>query len=197
MASWYSSILTKTTSHISSLRATLLSSDADGDDDDDTHVCRVLRNYYADKGRPLPSWLPPDPKAPAPVAAPAPTQQVAPVGSRYGVPQSQSQPGGGLSSLWDSGGQQQQQQQRQQQQQQQRGGSAGNPSLGPPRPNLGAQRAGSYQAGGTASSSAQDRLRQRMRGTGPGRTASPQGQNGFAPPERGRGLPADPRGGYR
>ncbi|POR36970.1 Uncharacterized protein TPAR_02828, partial [Tolypocladium paradoxum] len=68
MTSWYSNLLTKTSSQISSLRSTLLASDADGDSEDDTHVCRVLRNYYADKGRPLPPWLPPDPKAAAAAA---------------------------------------------------------------------------------------------------------------------------------
>ncbi|PFH57537.1 hypothetical protein XA68_14888 [Ophiocordyceps unilateralis] len=187
MASWYSSILTKTTSHISSLRATLLSSDADGEDDDDTHVCRVLRNYYTDKGRPLPSWLPPDPKAPAAAPAPAAPQQPA-VGSRYGAraqQQQQQQSGGGLSSLWDSSG----------------GAQQRSNDLAPPRPDMPNQRAGSYQA----SASAQDRLRQRLRASaGPGgaRTASPQGPNGpFAPPaaesvaspRRVQGLPLDPR----
>ncbi|KAL3957259.1 hypothetical protein ACCO45_007837 [Purpureocillium lilacinum] len=69
MTSWYNNLLTKTTSQISSLRSTLLSSDADGDTEDDTHVCRVLRNYYADKGRPfppgcLPTQRPPRPRPP-------------------------------------------------------------------------------------------------------------------------------------
>ena len=65
MSSWYSNLLTKTSSQISNLRSTLLYSEADGDTDDDTHVCRVLRNYYVEKGRPFPPWLPPDPKVPA------------------------------------------------------------------------------------------------------------------------------------
>ncbi|KAK2608405.1 hypothetical protein QQS21_003091 [Conoideocrella luteorostrata] len=113
MTSWYSNILTKTTSQISSLRSTLLSSENDGDTDDDTHVCRVLRNYYTDKGRPLPNWLPPDPKAPAPVpqALYAPSSQV---GARYGGLNTHqggsgaaaAAGGGGLSSLWDSAPQQ-------------------------------------------------------------------------------------------
>ncbi|PTB78540.1 hypothetical protein M440DRAFT_1320659, partial [Trichoderma longibrachiatum ATCC 18648] len=66
MSSWYSNLVTKTSSQISNLRSTLLSSEADGDTEDDTHVCRVLRNYYTEKGRPFPGWLPPDPKAPPP-----------------------------------------------------------------------------------------------------------------------------------
>ncbi|RDA91601.1 hypothetical protein CP533_4654 [Ophiocordyceps camponoti-saundersi (nom. inval.)] len=187
MASWYSSIVTKTTSGISSLRATLLSSDADGDDDDDTHVCRVLRNYYTDKGRPLPAWLPPDPKAPAPAPAPqAQQQQQQPaVGSRYGNPsQQQQQPQqGGLSSLWGNDQ------------------SRNRADLAPPRPQMNDQRPGSYQT--PSSSSAQDRLRQRLRGPGAAgvRTASPQGPHGpFTPPAaespragRAPGLPSDPR----
>lgn len=64
MASWYSNLLTKTSSQISSLRSTLLSGESDGDTEDDTHVCRVLRGYYAEKGRPFPAWLPPIPKPP-------------------------------------------------------------------------------------------------------------------------------------
>ncbi|KAG5913060.1 hypothetical protein E4U42_001517, partial [Claviceps africana] len=79
MSAWYSNILTRTTSQISSLRSTLLSSEQDGDTDDDTHVCRVLRNYYADKGRALPPWLPADPKAPV---APQPLYVPQQVGAR-------------------------------------------------------------------------------------------------------------------
>lgn len=113
MASWYSNLLTRTSSQISSLRATLLSSEADGDSDDDTHLCRVLRNYYADRGRPLPPWLPPDPKAAA--AAPQPLYAQPAPGARYGLAgpqptpppppphQQQQQPAGALSSLWDPG----------------------------------------------------------------------------------------------
>ncbi|KAH8908685.1 hypothetical protein BR93DRAFT_925771 [Coniochaeta sp. PMI_546] len=106
MSTWYSNILTTTTSRISNLQRTLLSSDADGDTEDDTHVCRVLRNYYTEKGRPFPPWLPPDPKAPAPVA-PVFAGGQAQVGSRYGAMQGGTQQSGSaLSSLWDSGGNQ-------------------------------------------------------------------------------------------
>ncbi len=113
MASWYSNILTTTTSRISNLRSTLLGGDADGDTEDDTHVCRVLRAYYAEKGRPFPPWLPPDPKAPPPPVASA--MPAGPgVGSRYGGGNLFAGSGGavaataapqpsGLSSLWDSG----------------------------------------------------------------------------------------------
>ncbi|KAF4488341.1 hypothetical protein CGGC5_v003424 [Colletotrichum fructicola Nara gc5] len=105
MSSWYSRILTNTTSQISSLQSRLLQSENDGDTEDDTHVCRVLRAYYTEKGRPFPGWLPPDPKAPPP-AAPVYAQPASQVGSRYGGLQPQQQPGPttGLSSLWDSNG---------------------------------------------------------------------------------------------
>ncbi len=96
---WYANIVSNTTSRISNLRSTLLGGDADGDTDDDTNVCRVLRAYYTEKGRAFPQWLPPDPKAPpAPVATP-----VSQVGARYGggnLPTSASA-GSSLSSLWD------------------------------------------------------------------------------------------------
>jgi len=104
MTSWYSQLLTTTTTRITHLQRTLLAGESDGDTEDDTHVCRVLRNHYTEKGRPFPPWLPPDPKAPPP-AAPVYAQQTQ-VGSRYGGLVSQP-PGGsggapGLSSLWDN-----------------------------------------------------------------------------------------------
>ncbi|KAM4066628.1 Sec1-binding of Mso1 domain-containing protein [Hirsutella rhossiliensis] len=212
MASWYSSLLTKTSSQISSLRATLLPSEADGDTDDDTHVCRVLRNYYTDKGRPLPPWLPPDPKAPvAPVAQPLYAQQ-SQVGSRYGgaglasqqqMPQQQP---GGLSSLWDSGPAQQQQNL---QPQSLRAGSRAPQSRGGrddvmARP-LPSQRAGSYQNAGPSPAtpqpgpggSAQDRLRQRLRGGPSSRTSSPAqaGPGPYQPPPPAANSPWSGGGG--
>ncbi|KAF6841659.1 hypothetical protein CPLU01_00331 [Colletotrichum plurivorum] len=103
MSSWYSRILTNTSSSISSLQSRLLQSENDGDTEDDTHVCRVLRNYYTEKGRAFPAWLPPDPKAPPP-AAPV-YAQPAQAGSRYGglnQQQPQQAPTTGLSSLWEN-----------------------------------------------------------------------------------------------
>lgn len=209
MASWYSNILTNTTSRITNLQRSVFASEADGDTDDDTHVCRVLRQYYAENGRPLPNWLPPDPKAPPP--APIIQQNSGPAASRYGGggPQGQQGPGqGGLSSLWD----------------QNRGagrgagGAAGAGSRNPfarnaatpdPAPvqarPLPSQRAGSVQsnsvdmgagggaaAGGGGASSAQDRLRQRLYGGG-ARTTSPSSSTGpFTPPpaQGGGGMPS-------
>lgn len=39
----------------------MLSNEEDGDTEDDSHITRVLRAYYTEKGRPFPPWLPPDP----------------------------------------------------------------------------------------------------------------------------------------
>lgn len=101
MSAWYSNIVGATTSKISNLQRSLLNSEADGDTEDDTHVCRVLRSYYTERGRPFPGWLPPDPKAPPPVAPVY--AQTSQVGSRYGGLGQQPQGGGAaLSSLWDN-----------------------------------------------------------------------------------------------
>lgn len=62
-----STLLTTTTSKYTTLRRQLLplsSDERDGDTDDDTHVCRVLRAYYTEKSKPFPTWLPPDPRRP-------------------------------------------------------------------------------------------------------------------------------------
>lgn len=93
MSSYLSSLVSTTTSRYNSLRRTLLSDEADGDTEDDTHICRVLRAYYTEKGRPFPPWLPPDPKAPQPYPS-------ASYGKTSG-PQRGSG-GSGLSDLWES-----------------------------------------------------------------------------------------------
>lgn len=104
MASYFSSLLTTTTSRVATLRQNLLPSENDGDTLDDTHLCRVLRAYYTEKGRALPGWLPPDPKAPPPpvVVQPVFTSNV---GAGYGGGINQAPAGrGALSSLWDTQG---------------------------------------------------------------------------------------------
>lgn len=194
MSSWYSNLLTKTSSQISNLRSTLLSSEADGDTDDDTHVCRVLRNYYSEKGRPFPPWLPPDPRAPAQ----APVQPLyAQAGPRMASPQQQQQQlggggGGGLSSLWDNNAGAGQQQQAVPQSLRAGGGrgmvqrpGGGSGSMDG-RPGTG-QSGGSHQVPSRESTpsggaSAQERLRQRL--WGGARTTSPNqgGQTPFQPP---------------
>ncbi|OTA91769.1 hypothetical protein M434DRAFT_396951 [Hypoxylon sp. CO27-5] len=203
MSAWYSNIVGATTSKISNLQRTFLSSEADGDTEDDTHVCRVLRSYYTEKGKPFPSWLPPDPKAPPPVTAVY--SQPSAVGSRYGG--LTQQPQGGLSSLWDNNPVSQ----PQDAQSLRRGRGAPPPArnndprnnmfrnsdpIGPGRDDVSArplpsQRAGSYQTAGsfardtgtappTTGGSAQDRLKQRL--FGGSRTASPAGSGPFNPP---------------
>lgn len=105
-SSFFASILTSTTSKYNNLRRQLISSEADGDTEDDSHISRVLRAYYIEKEQRLPEWLPPDPKAPV-AAAPVQFassnrppqgqqgQQPQAAGGRWGR--------GGLSDLWDSG----------------------------------------------------------------------------------------------
>ncbi|KAF7535301.1 hypothetical protein G7054_g5500 [Neopestalotiopsis clavispora] len=201
--SWYSNILTNTTSRINNLQRSFLGGETDGDTEDDTHVCRVLRQHYTEKGRPFPGWLPPDPKAPPPVQ-PVLAQNSG-VGSRYGG-LTQQGGGGSLSSLWDNNPVSQ----PQDSQSLRRGRGAPPPARGnDPRNNpmnpfnsgsggggrddvmarpLPSQRAGSYQTAGTsqgpaagpAGGSAQDRLRQRL--WGGSRTASPASNSPFSPP---------------
>lgn len=212
MASWYSKLLTTTTSQISNLQSRLLQSENDGDTEDDTHVCRVLRGYYAEQGKPFPGWLPPDPKAPPPVA---PTYSQPQVGSRYGrtSPQQSPAPGNsgpaptGLSSLWGDnraraggGGQPPQQQQQQQQGGQGQSLRAGGNDA---QSRLPSQRGGGYQQNspfgretnnttpssvGSGGASAQDKLKQRLWGGGARTTSPSSGSTGpFQPPGRGGG----------
>lgn len=189
MSSYLNNLLTNTTSRYNNLRRELLSGETDGDTEDDSHLSRVLRAYYVEKGRPFPAWLPPDPKAPQ--AAPA---QFA---SSSGRQQGQAAPlgrGGGLSDLWDSPAPQQPPQQPQSLRRGPggRGGAThglhSRPGMGhslTPEPQsqgrpLPSQRAGSYQSplgerpstdpspppsagGGT---SAQERLKARLWGSG-------------------------------
>ncbi|KAI0157751.1 Sec1-binding region of Mso1-domain-containing protein [Xylariaceae sp. FL1272] len=204
MSGWYSNI----TSKVSNLQRSYFGGEADGDTEDDTHVCRVLRNYYTEKGKPFPGWLPPDPKAPPPVAAVY--SQPSQVGSRYGGMTQQPQ-GGSLSSLWDNNNAVAQPQDTQSLRRG-RGGlppsmrnsdarnspfrnsdpSAGQDMLQAPRP-LPSQRAGSYQTTGSygntptppasSGTSAQDRLKQRL--FGGNRTTSPGNSGPYQPPPQG------------
>jgi hypothetical protein len=217
MSTWYSNILTTTTSRISNLQRTLLSSDADGDTEDDTHVCRVLRNYYTEKGRAFPPWLPPDPKAPAPVAPVFAGQTQ--VGSRYGAMQGSAQQGGNaLSSLWDSGNNQSAQAAPASLRAGRTGGITSGSSRNPFAAGGAAAQArplpsdrGSYDSAssygrdgaspppGSSGGSAQERLRQKLWGGG-SRTGSPpvqQPQGGQAPSRYGGGSAAAAGGGGR
>ncbi|KAK4189630.1 Sec1-binding region of Mso1-domain-containing protein [Podospora australis] len=225
MSAWYNNFLTNASTNITKLQRTYFAGESDGDTEDDTHVCRVLRNYYTEKGQPFPGWLPPDPKAPPPTQPVYASQQAA--GSRYGgFGGAQTAPpgaaGGGLSKLWDNnnnnnnnnagGGQ------RPGQQQQQGFASSRNPfaardgsSGGDLRPQA-AQglRTGSYQqAGGrgdgisptgsaASGTSAQEKLKQRLWGGG-ARTTSPSGSGPFQPPQQQQQAPPPPQqqGGSR
>jgi len=106
------------------VKASILPTEADGDTEDDTHICRVLRSYYTEKGRAFPAWLPPDPRAPPPVViqqAPSPYAQGA--GRGYGGMGGAGGGGGSgqnLSSLFDA-----------QPPQQQQGGGFDGPGQGP------------------------------------------------------------------
>ncbi|KAI1438805.1 Sec1-binding region of Mso1-domain-containing protein [Xylaria sp. CBS 124048] len=206
MTGWYSNIVGATTSKISNLQRSYFGGEADGDTEDDTHVCRVLRSYYIEKGKPFPGWLPPDPRAPPPVQAVY--SQPSQVGSRYGG-LSQQPPGGNLSSLWDNSPVSQQQEP--QSLRRPRGAPSairGNDGRNSPFRNsdpmapgggrddvqarpLPSQRAGSYQTQGgfgsttslpssSGGGSAQDRLKQRL--FGGSRTASPAGGGPSNPP---------------
>ncbi|KAI1342079.1 hypothetical protein F5Y15DRAFT_374154 [Xylariaceae sp. FL0016] len=217
MSAWYSNLVGATTAKISNLQRTYLGSEADGDTEDDTHVCRVLRSYYVEKGRPFPGWLPPDPKAPAPAAAVY--AQPSQVGSRYGGMAQQPQ-GGGLSSLWDNNPVSQPQDAQSLRRGRgapppmRAGGAAADARNSPFRNSdpmgggreevqarpLPSQRAGSYQtagsiggspAPGAAGGTAQDRLKQRL--FGGSRTASPAGSGPFNPPPQGGGQGGNDR----
>ncbi|KAF4556687.1 Hypothetical protein D9617_1g085660 [Elsinoe fawcettii] len=79
MSGYLSNLLTSTTDRYNSLRRNLLTSEGDGDTEDDSHISRVLRAYYLEKTSTLPDWLPPDPKKA--VAPPPPPQST--LGSSY------------------------------------------------------------------------------------------------------------------
>ncbi|KAK4043091.1 hypothetical protein C8A01DRAFT_44013 [Parachaetomium inaequale] len=194
MASWYKGLLTNASSNISKLQRTYFGGESDGDTDDDTHVCRVLRGYYSEKGQPLPGWLPPDPKAPPPQQPVFAAQQQQGQGRYGGMGQGQQGQGGGggggLSSLWgdnnnNAGGQQQ----RSGQLANNRNPFAGGGGDAGQRPGMGGQRAGSYQPPGSGrsdavspagSGSAQEKLKQRL--WGGARTTSPNAGGPFQPP---------------
>ena len=223
MASWYNNLVTNASSNITKLQRTYFNSEADGDTDDDTLVCRVLRAHYSEKGQPHPSWLPPDPKAPPPlqpVYASAGGGQGQ--GARYGGLGQQQQQGGlqqgggGLSSLWgDNSGGGGGGQQRPGQFASSRnpfaagGGGGGGGGDGGQRPGMVSQRAGSYQptagarsdmvspaGSGLSGGSTQDKLKQRL--WGGARTTSPNTTGGpFQPPAQQQQQAPAPQPGNR
>jgi hypothetical protein len=171
MSGYLNSLFNTTANRVASIKQNLLPSENDGDTEDDTHICRVLRGYYTEKGRAFPAWLPPDPRAPPPVVI-QPVYSQSNVGRGYGGLSNQAggpgAGGGALSSLWDSQPQQPPQQD-QQSLRQGRGSPASRLGAGgaPQRHNpfsrqqntqepqvqarpLPSQRAGSYQTAGAS-----------------------------------------------
>lgn len=134
-----------------------MSSEDDGDTEDDTHICRVLRAYYTEKGRPYPQWLPPDPKEKRAITPQPQVQQsgyMTSAGgkSQYSNLQTQGGQRGSLSDLWDTptasnNTSMQPQSLRNARRPMHNPAPANNASLAPPqaRP-LPSQRAGSYQS---------------------------------------------------
>ncbi|OQN98639.1 hypothetical protein B0A48_15305 [Cryoendolithus antarcticus] len=104
MSSYLSSLLTHTTSRYTSLRRTLLNNEDDGPTEDDSHISRVLRAYYTEKGQPFPPWLPADPNDRRAIQNQTPAIQSGYGKNSYGAVQAQSQAGnrGSLSELWDT-----------------------------------------------------------------------------------------------
>ncbi|CCU79776.1 unnamed protein product [Blumeria hordei] len=99
MSSYWSTLVTTTTSRVNSIRQNLLAGENDGDTEDDTYLCRVLRSYYTEKGRSFPAWLPPDPRAPPPVVV-QPVYSPQNVGSRYGSVGTQQTASSSFASLF-------------------------------------------------------------------------------------------------
>ena len=207
MSSYLSNLLTQTTSRYNSIRRTLLSNEDDGDTEDDSHISRVLRAYYTEKGRPFPPWLPPDPNdrkavTPQPYIQSTPSYYSTASGKSQFAPLQQAGTRSSLSELWESPAQQEAPVQPQSLRAGRRPVAAqqtSNPAglLAPQARPLPSQRAGSYQSVQSQASSrpsfeiappsssgggtAQDRLKARL--WGGARSASPGSNQGpYAPP---------------
>ena len=114
MSSYFSSFASSSTisnisTRLTSLRRAITSGEEydDPDNEDCSHVSNVLRAYYAEKGRPFPPWLPPDPKGPPPAPARVIATSQLNAQSGYAQPSglgspavASGRPGGGLSELW-------------------------------------------------------------------------------------------------
>ena len=184
-------LLTSTTSRYTSLRRTLLTTSEDDsaiDDPESSHVSRVLRAYYTEKGRPFPAWLGPDPRS-APSSLESSRLGSLRGGQRVDTSLSRGNSGAGLSDLWaDSpGGAQGRAEDAPSSLRRGLGGRNMGPrteSQQPQQENLRArplpsQRAGSYQPQSQA-------FPQQQQGLQPGRAASPvpPGSSGGSVQER-------------
>ncbi|KAF1353128.1 Sec1-binding region of Mso1-domain-containing protein [Delphinella strobiligena] len=220
MSSYLSNILTNTTSKYNTLRQNLTSSEADGDTEDDSHISRVLRAYYTEKGRQFPQWLPQDPRRSMSTQSVTQsfTSSLRSPSSNH-VPMNSQGSKNSLSDLWDQPSQQAAPQQPMSLRRQavERGnthqGRGGGDTLQPQARPLPSQRVGSYQSqhqysepspppssgsasgGGGAGGTAQERLKARLWGRGGSSTnlsqTSLHSQQQYTP--RDRFSPAGPR----
>lgn len=112
MTTYLSSLLTSTTSKYNNLRRSLLSDETDGDTENDSHISRVLRAYYTEKGRQFPPWLPPDSSRPQPMQSQSSyfNQSAQPHAQATAPPLRRG--GTGLSDLWADSPQERPSQQR-------------------------------------------------------------------------------------
>lgn len=168
MSSYLSNILTNTTSKYNTLRQNLTSSETDGDTEDDSHISRVLRAYYTEKGRQFPQWLPPDPKRPAlgsSVTSSFTSSLRNPANSPQLGQQQHGQGRGSLSDLWDQPAQQ----------------------APPPQQPMSLRRQAAERGGGPG-----------FRGQGQGHEAQAHGSHGqMLSPTMGRPLPSQRAGSYQ
>lgn len=224
MSSYLSNLLGQTTSRYNSIRRTFLKDEEDGDTEDDSHISRVLRAYYTEKGRPFPPWLPPDPNDRKAIT-PQPHMQQQQTGGGYfnrggqvaAVQQQASSRPSSLSDLWDSPSQNNAPMQPQSLR------NARRPVAQPPPPSSGAtlaprplpsQRAGSYQSmqsqasgrsdygnsgqpppGSGGGGTAQDRLKARLWGGGRSGGNAGGSPTPYDQPAYGSGNPYDAGGG--
>jgi hypothetical protein len=180
--SYFSNILTATKTRYASLRQ---GDEADGDTEDDSHITRVLRNYYAEQipqGRPYPTWLPPPPNARS--NSPA-TSLRNTYGRRQAGPAAAGnhQSGTSLSDIWDAPADPQQR-----------------PSIGrntsaastASRPQLFPDEPGAPASGG-GGLTAQQRIKERLWGSrGAASSPSPPPQQQYAPPPARVDMPMGP-----
>ncbi len=187
-------LLTSTTSRYNSLRHTLLTTSEDDssiDDPESSHVSRVLRAYYTEKGRPFPAWLGPDPRSSSSLSQGPESSRLGSLrgGQRVDTSLSRGNSGAGLSDLWaDSpGGAQGKGDEAPSSLRRGLGGRNMGSRTQSQRPQqeslsvrpLPSQRAGSYQVQNQA-------IQQQQQGLQPARTASPipPGSSGGSVQER-------------